>query len=259
MPKFTLESTDPAIDTKALEASSWSGAVSKVLGLFKGSDGLVRVDVDKDGRTEVWDEDSDLQMSFDAEGDQGFEVWDVPTTDLWDAPNPGSGAAQVQSANLADQAKAQEQLAKIRSAPTEAEACSVALDLLMQMVPAESGSILLAEGSRLRFTTVRGPKAAALSGESIDIRKGIAGACATSGTALLVRQARGSYQHDPTIDTTIDHLTRTLLALPIATGGQVVGVIELLNPFGTDTFTADQQVLGKAISGHLAERLRKSE
>ena len=53
----------------------------------------------------------------------------------------------------------------------------------------------------------------------------------------------------------MNYITRTLLALPIQKEGQVIGVVELLNPFGSDTFTLDQQQLSTRIVSALAGRL----
>jgi len=254
MGKYNFDSTDPSINLKAIEASSWSGAVAKVLGFFKGENRLIHVDVDQDGNAAFWDEETDVHISFDADPDTGFELWDVPTTDLWDAPNPGSGAASVQAANDEDRARAKERIGLIRDAESNLAACRTALDILMELVPAESGSILLAEGALLRFVAARGPKAKTLEGQTIDIFKGVAGACVQSGNMVLVRHARQSQHHDSTIDASVDYLTRTLLALPMSNGAHVVGVVELLNPFGMDTFTLDQQKLAQDVANHLATR-----
>ena len=51
MAKFNVESTDPKIDLKAIEAKSWSGALSKVLGRFKSSSPAVNLRVSADGQT----------------------------------------------------------------------------------------------------------------------------------------------------------------------------------------------------------------
>ena len=57
MAKFNVESTDPKIDIKAIEAKTWSGALSKVLGRFKGSSRPVNMRVRSDGQAEVCAED----------------------------------------------------------------------------------------------------------------------------------------------------------------------------------------------------------
>ena len=93
------------------------------------------------------------------------------------------------------------------------------------------------------------------AGKTIALNHGIAGAVVSSGTALLVRSARDHAQHDHSVDAEMNHITRTLLALPIQKEGQVIGVVELLNPFGSDTFTLDQQQLSTRIVSALAGRL----
>ena len=255
MAKFNIESTDPKIDIKAIEAKSWSGALSKVLGRFKGQNGAVNMRVNPGGQAEVWSNDDDAHLTLELDPDTGFELLDDPTTELWDAPPPGSGARQSQAAAEPDMARADDGMVAIETAKTEVEACDATLNLLMKLIPAESGSILLTETTELRFVTVRGPKADALSGKTISRDLGIAGAVATSGTALLVRSARDHAQHDHSVDAEVNHFTRTLLALPIKKAEQVVGVVELLNAFGSDTFTLDQQQLSTRIVGALARRL----
>jgi hypothetical protein len=254
MAKFNLDSTDPAIDRRQLEASSWSGALSKVLSKFKGDGSVVQVDINEDGHTELWQSDSDTRLHLDAEADTGFELLDDPTTDLWDAPRPGSGSQTAHQPSPVDKISIQEGLTAIANADTDVGAADIALDLILKHVPAESGSILLAEGSGLRFVAVRGPKAEALEGRVIGIDQGIAGACAQSGSALMIRSTRGSDQHDATVDHSVNHITRALLALPLSNGDQVLGVLELLNPFGADTFAQSHQGLARDVSAALAHR-----
>ena len=255
MAKFNVESTDPKIDLKAIEAKSWSGALSKVLGRFKSGSKPVNLRVNADGQTEVWSDEDEAHLTLELDPDTGFEILDDPTTELWDAPPPGSGAREAQAAAAADADRADSEIGAIQSAETEVAACNEALNLLMKFVPAESGSILLVESTALRFITVRGPKSDALTGKTIALNHGIAGAVVSSGTALLVRSARDHAQHDHSVDAEMNHITRTLLALPIQKEGQVIGVVELLNPFGSDTFTLDQQQLSTRIVSALAGRL----
>ena len=75
---------------------------------------------------------------------------------------------------------------------------------------------------------------------------------------MLVREARKSPQHNHSVDQHINHVTRTLLAVPIHTGGKVLGVLELLNPFGEDTFLPWHQNLTKNVAVALAGRFLPS-
>ena len=255
MAKFYLESTDPKIDIKAIEAKSWSGALSQVLRRLKGNASPVNIRVNAEGQAEVWEDEGGEHLTLELDPDTGFEVLDTPSVEFLDAPLPGSGALQARAATSTDAARAERGILAIQAAETELSACDEALDLLMTIVPAESGSVLLLDGDELRFITVRGPKSEALTGKTILRDHGIAGAVASSGTALLVTSAREHEQHDHSVDAEVNHITRTLLAMPLHKESQVVGVVELLNPFGADTFTLDQQQFSVRVVNALSERL----
>jgi putative methionine-R-sulfoxide reductase with GAF domain len=254
MPKFTIrsENAEPA----AIEAADWSGALSKLVGRFTGQGNTVHVDVNDKGATEIWDERSEMrfQMDSDTGTGTGFELTEDPTTDLWDAPNPGSGARTASTPNDAVSVEMANSAAALTAEQSDAGACETAMNLLLTHIPAESGSVLLAEGPYLRFISVRGPHAENLVGTTIPIDKGVAGTVANSGRALLVREARQNPQHDSSVDHTINHVTRTLLAVPIESNGSVLGVIELLNPFGSDTFMSWHQEFARDVANALGQR-----
>lgn len=256
MPKFSLNSSDPSDKTELLESHTWSGALSKALGRLKGNpQTTLTVEVSQDGHTELWADDTDHRLSFDTDPDTSFEMAEDPTASLWDAPIPGSGAQVAREPSLVDRAKADLGFDAIEQSATEVEGCNVAMDMLMTHVPAESGSILLAEGTQLRFVCVRGPKAEALVGSSMSVDAGVAGVVAGSGRPLLVRGARHSAQHDSAIDRSLNHITHTLLAVPISADERVLGVLELLNPFGASTFTSAQQDLAKEVAQAIGKRI----
>jgi GAF domain-containing protein len=254
MPKFTIRSENT--EAAAIEAADWPGALSKLLGRFTGSGNTVHVDVDDSGVAEVWDEQSNMRFMLDSDTGTGtgFELGDDPTTELWDAPTPGSGARTASQPDESVTMEMAQAVAAIVDATTDTGACEGAMNLLLTHIPAESGSVLLAEGPFLRFTSVRGPHAEHLVGTTIPIDKGIAGAVANSGRALLVREARQNPQYDSSVDHTINHVTRTLLAVPIEANGSVLGVLELLNPFGSNTFMRWHQEFARDVASALAQR-----
>ena len=254
MPKFTIRSRNK--ESSNIEAASWSTAVGNLVGRLKASTNTVHVNLSHDGTAEVWQEGEDdlYHMDTDEVLSAEFEMPDVPTTELWDAPTPGSGAGQAKQPDEGELNELLQQTESLRFVATDALACEEALNFLLAHIPAESGSVLLAEGAHLRFTSVRGPCAAQLTGQTIPINGGIAGAVATSGRAVLVREARKSPQHDHSVDQDTNHITRTLLAVPIQLNGTVLGVLELLNPFGDDTFLVWHQELTKRAAAALAKR-----
>ncbi len=254
MAKFTIRTENT--EDSAIEAADWSGALSKLVGRFKRSGNTVHVNVSDSGATQVWDDESDMRFSLDMDNgpDTGFEMPEDPTTDLWDAPTPGSGAREASRPEPEAAQEMARAISALGSIQTDSGACETAMNLLLTHIPAESGSVLLAEGTHLRFTAVRGPHAEELIGTTIPIDKGIAGAVAKSGRALLVREARKNPEHDASVDHTINHVTRTLLAVPIEADGSVLGVLELLNPFGSDTFLRWHQDLAREVAETLAKR-----
>lgn len=256
MAKFRLNSSDPSEPQRHIEAPTLVGALSKVLGRFApDSSGTVNIDVAVDGFTDVWDDDTDHRVRLEPEDISVFEVGTDPTAELWDAPTPGSGARNAMEMNSLDESKAVEAIKAIESAASAVEACNMALDALMTHIPAESGSILLAELSHLRFVCVRGPKSEELVGRTMGLRDGIAGAVLFSGKPVQLRQARQHESHHTKVDQSIDHFTRTLLAMPIAVSGEYRGVLELLNPFGSEAFVDAHQTFAHAVTLALGERL----
>ena len=254
MPKFTIRSRNN--ESSKIDAPNWSTAVGNLVGRLKVTTNTVNVNLSHDGTAEVWQDGEDELYHLDT--DEGvlseFDMPDVPTVDLWDAPVPGSGATAARQPKEDELSILFKQTDDLRRLASDALACEQALNFLLTHIPAESGSVLLAEGAHLRFTSVRGPHSEQLSGMTIPIDVGIAGAVATSGRSMLIREARKSPQHDHSIDQNIDHITRTLLAVPIQSNGTVLGVLELLNPFGDDTFLSWHQDLTKHAAGALAKR-----
>ncbi len=256
MPKFRLNSSDPAEPQGHIEAPTLVGALAKVLGRFSPeSSGTVNIDVSVDGLADVWDDDTDHRVRLEPEDISVFEVGTDPTAELWDAPTPGSGARSAMEMSAIDESKAIDAIKAIECSGSALEACNLALDALMTHIPAESGSILLAEMTRLRFVCVRGPKADVLVGQTIGLGDGIAGAVLSSGNPIQLRQARQHRSHHTAVDQTLDHFTRTLLAMPIAVDGQHRGVLELLNPFGSEAFVEAHQTFAHAVTLALGDRL----
>ena len=258
MAKFKLESTDPNILQKHIEAPTLVGALSRVLSRFSPeSGGTVNIDVGIDGMTDVWDDDTDHRFRLEPEESTAFDLGGDPTSELWDAPVPGSGAQHALAMNAVDEGRAVHAIKLIERAPTEMDACNLALDALMTHIPAESGSILLAESGLLRFVCVRGPKAPELEGRTMAIDNGVAGAVLATGKPVHLRQARTHQRHNAGVDQSINHLTRTLLALPIDVAGQRRGVLELLNPFGSEVFVESHQTFAHAVTLALGDRLHR--
>ena len=89
------------------------------------------------------------------------------------------------------------------------------------------------------------------------IDHGVAGAVLATGKPVHLRQARNHQRHHTSVDQSINHFTKTLLAMPIAVGGRYRGVLELLNPFGSEAFVESHQTFAHAVTLALGERLHR--
>ena len=255
MPKFRVSTGKPGETPDEVVAPDWAKALTNVLGRFGVGKQAIRVDVNKEGTTELWEEDSGIHYRMDIDPDTSFDLGDDPTTDLWDAPTPGSGFSQAATPTMEDQGRIDVQIASILQAPTLDAAYEQALTLLLTHIPAESGSILIVSGEDLHFVCVHGPKAEQLTGRSMSASDGIAGAVCQSQSALLIRGVRKNPQHYRDVDRDVNHVTLTLLAVPIVHNEHTIGVIELLNPLGSDTFTGWHQNFTRSVCETLGSRL----
>lgn len=113
------------------------------------------------------------------------------------------------------------------------------LDTALDAMPAEAASFVSVdrEAGKLRFDAVRGPVAARLQGLEIEIGTGLVGACADSHKTITVSDVRKDRRHAAEIDEALGFATRSLVAVPVLHGGEIHGVIELVNRTGGDLFT----------------------
>ncbi len=107
-------------------------------------------------------------------------------------------------------------------------------------------SFLLADAaqSELVFKLVVGKSADSLMGQRVPIGKGVAGWVAKNGVPAIVEDARSDSRWSDWMDKLTGFETRSIVAVPLRSGDKVFGVIELLNRFDGNPFTAfDMRVL----------------
>jgi len=114
------------------------------------------------------------------------------------------------------------------------------LDLAMEKVEAEAGSVFLARlaGRELEFTVARGPRAKELLalGASVPVGAGIVGFCAQEDVCLAISDAEKDPRFHRAISEAIGYETRSLLCAPIARKGRVLGALEVMNKRGGAPF-----------------------
>lgn len=109
-----------------------------------------------------------------------------------------------------------------------------AVEIALEAVDAESGSILLADPltERLIFRHSIGDSRVKV-GTAIPWDRGIAGEVFHTGVPIVIRDAHADPRHYASIDEMLGHVTRDMIALPLKRWeGDPIGVFEVLNKRG---------------------------
>jgi hypothetical protein len=121
------------------------------------------------------------------------------------------------------------------------EALYYLLDLALEKIPAEAGSVYLADLNRrdLTFAAARGPKARELLalGVRIPMGRGFVGFCAQEGVTVAISDAASDPRFFKDISQRIGYPTRSVLTAPVLAGGRTLGAIQLINKRGDARFT----------------------
>jgi hypothetical protein len=134
------------------------------------------------------------------------------------------------------------EIASIFDGMNEKRAADFVLDLAMEKIRSESGSVLYLkpQGRELEFASVRGPKASKLQGTRLPVSQGIVGFCAREGMSLLVADVRTDHRFYADFARQLGYPVTSLMCAPIQYEGQIYGCIELLNPTDRLTFAHNQ-------------------
>jgi HD-GYP domain-containing protein (c-di-GMP phosphodiesterase class II) len=134
----------------------------------------------------------------------------------------------------------------------------VALSAAESVCQAETSSIweLDEERQELFFRLVRGRAAGDIRGLRVPVGQGIAGSVAQTAVAEVVNDVAADprWHGDPHDG----FRTRAILAVPLLANGQVVGVLQLLNPVGRERFTDDDLRRMRLFAGMLAHPLQNA-
>ncbi len=135
----------------------------------------------------------------------------------------------------------------------------LAMDRAEKLCRAETSSIWELDAGRgeLFFRVVRGSAAEEIRDRRVPIGKGIVGRVARTGESEIVEDVKA----DPGWrgDLSGNFQTRAVLAVPLKSHGQVIGVLQLLNPVGRITFCEqdlERMRLFAAPLGHAIENAR---
>lgn len=146
-------------------------------------------------------------------------------------------------------------VAGILDADTPRTAAQLALSVAKELVPAESGAVILEEHGYLRFSAVAGPAARKLVGVRLPLGTGVAGFAMEKRRTVVLADAHDDPRHCGEVDALTGYQTRGIAVIPILHGDRVLGVLELMNLDGGRRFGQREVDLLERIAATLAERL----
>ena len=119
------------------------------------------------------------------------------------------------------------------------------LNCALELLDAIDGSLMLIDEDtdELVFVLVHGVGRETMVGHRFDRRRGIAGWVAEHVQPAIVGNVRADSRFLPEIDERFDFVTRSLVAVPLAARGRVLGVVEVLNKRSGEGFTEDDASL----------------
>jgi len=132
------------------------------------------------------------------------------------------------------------------------------LDLAVEITSTEAGSILLREGNSVIIKASEGPKANLLKDLKLPLGVGIAGWVAKTGVPLLSNDVKKDERWDSRIAEAIQYETRNILCLPIKSGTDVIGVLELINKRNGKDFVQDDLDISLLFASFLGKTIENS-
>jgi hypothetical protein len=263
MPTYKISNDSLSV---SVESGNWLYALAMALprfGLEPGALDQLICSMNPDGNVVVVDVGGRLRMRIGVEG--AATSLEMPATFLGDAashaaaelvPTPRGWGWDVEVATDR-RAVALDRCDEVHAAPDEETACKIALQIVTDLIAAESGAVLLrAAGTQdLRFVAAVGPGAHRVSGTTLPMADGIAGFCYTYGIGIVVQDVGVDGRFAASVDRDSGYRTRSLLAAPVrVVDGPLFGCLELVNsPAGFDA--EDLAILG-VVASALGGRLR---
>lgn len=148
---------------------------------------------------------------------------------------------------------------------TVEEAVDIVMDMVMEKINAESGSVLFADvsGRELYFATARGPKADEVMDFRVPMGEGIVGFCAREGVSLAISDAQEDPRFYEDISEAIGYHTHSLACAPVQHEGRVYGAIEVINKQGDSTFSGQEisamAYIGRQLAQFVNQKIMERE
>ncbi|OGS21349.1 MAG: hypothetical protein A2252_08905 [Elusimicrobia bacterium RIFOXYA2_FULL_39_19] len=119
-----------------------------------------------------------------------------------------------------------------------------------QLTEAEASSIMLVDDDKenLFFKVATGEKSNILKKLRVKIGQGIAGTVAQTKESLVVDDVSKDSRFSGSFDKSSGFVTKSILAVPILLGNEIVGVAEVLNKKNGQSFTEDDKIILQSLA-----------
>lgn len=147
-------------------------------------------------------------------------------------PRKGGTLAALRRRN--DELETMVELGKALTATLDlGEVLNAVMTSVCQTIKASTWSLLLLDerSQELIFEVVVSPAAERLKGKRLPVGRGIAGWVATHGQSLLLPDVRQDDRYSAEYDKDNLFTTRSIACVPLRSAENIIGVIELINPF----------------------------
>lgn len=140
------------------------------------------------------------------------------------------------------------------------ELLTTIISIVTAELPSEEGSILLydEEANEFEFYTAVGETGAELAKVRFPADKGIAGRALRERQALIVNDPQNSPDFYGNIDEEHGFKTESILAAPLISGDETVGVVEAINKIGNGGFSEEDKQLLSAIADEVALAIKNA-
>lgn len=140
------------------------------------------------------------------------------------------------------------------------ELLTTIISIVTAELPSEEGSVLLhdEESNEFEFFTAVGETGAELVTLRFPADKGIAGRALRERKTILVNDVQSSPDFYGSIDKDHGFQTKSILAAPLISGDETVGVINAINKIGKDGFDEEDKRLLTAIADEVALAIKNA-
>jgi len=141
------------------------------------------------------------------------------------------------------------------------ELLGIALSCSMDIVSAEAASVLLLDDEKKSFAfyEVEGPAKIALMKSTLPADKGIAASVLQTGQSEIINDVQNDPRFYRDTDRETGFVTRNMIAIPLIAGEEQIGVLEVLNKSGGQSFTEEEQLLLLSIAEEIAFAIRNAK